>query len=586
MKKFLSIIAIACALSSCDDLFTPAIENQLDAEYMYNNPTYAENLLGNAYTRLPNGSYPFTEVATDDAVSNQATNSYRQMASGTWTSQSNPVERWSSCRMAIQYINLFLSEADNVHWADDEIAANLYNARLKGEAYGLRALYMYYLLQAHGGYDESGNLLGVPIVTEPEDASTNFNYPRATFAECMEALHSDAKLALDLLPTEYGDAASMSTLAAKYPEATSAQITRVFGEKFKGRISGRIVEAVLAQANLLAASPAFSDHSGVTYADAAQSAATVLNRINGVQGMDPTGWTWYCNIDDIEAMEGTSAPAEILWYSGRSQSNSLESDNYPPTLYGNGRVNPTQNLVDAFPMLNGYPITDSRSGYNSQAPYENRDPRLAAYILYNGTQAGVANTTITTAADGTDNNALNKLDGSSTRTGYYLRKLLRQDVNLDPNSTTTKYHYSPRIRYTEIFLDYAEAANEAYGPLATGSNSSYSAYDVIKAIRQRAGIVNDDYLESIKASKEQMRDLIRNERRIELSFEGFRFWDIRRWKLDLATLNETAKGVSISNGIYSIIDVDTRNYKDYMYYCPIPKTELLKFSELLQNKGW
>ena len=84
-----------------------------------------------------------------------------------------------------------------------------------------------------------------------------------------------------------------------------------------------------------------------------------------------------------------------------------------------------------------------------------------------------------------------------------------------------------------------------------------------------------------------MRELIRNERRIELSFEGFRFWDIRRWK---ANMTESAKGVSIKtvNGkkIYSPIEVDSRNYKDYMIYGPVPYSEKLKFSSLLQNQGW
>src|SRR5574344_438067 len=169
---------------------------------------------------------------------------------------------------------------------------------------------------------------------------------------------------------------------------------------------------------------------------------------------------------------------------------------------------------------------------------------------------------------------------------FCMMELLCQSVNANPNSKTEQYHIKPFIRYTEIFLGYAEAANEAWGPTGTGSHG-YSAYDVIKAIRKRAGIGlgNDDaYLESIKSDKNKMRELIRNERRLELCFEGFRFWDLRRWK---APLNEAAKGIKIKGtDAPSYIEVEKRDYKDHMYYGPIPYGEVIKFSNLLQNQGW
>jgi hypothetical protein len=577
------------ALTSCDDLFEPAIENNLGIDYMYNNASYAEGVLGNAYTRIPCGSFPFSEVATDDAVSNNPDNNYRKLASGTWTSDNNPLERWRDSRAAIMYINLFLSKADKVHWADDEIASQMYNDREKGEAYGLRAMFMYYLLQAHGGYDDQGNLLGVPIVTDAEDASSNFNVPRNTFAECMQAIYDDCDKALALLPTKYVDITAEADIPAAYRQlgSTVSQYNRVFGAKFNGRMDGAIVEAFRSKAALLAASPAYNAASGVTYQQAADYAATVLDRIGGVAGMDPKGWTWFSNTTEIEGLANGANPKEILWRGEKSQNNTWETDNYPPSLYGNGRINPTQNFVDAFPDANGYPITDSGSSYDASQPYANRDPRLAAYVVYEGSKVGVNNTVIHTSADATDKDGLNKVSGSSTRTGYYLRKLLRQDINLDPKVNSTQYHYTPRIRFTEIFLNYAEAANEAYGPTGKGTHA-YSAYDVVKAIRSRAGITNDNYLESIKDDKDKMRELIRNERRIELSFEGFRFWDLRRWN---HSLTETAKGMSITTATsgtvtYEPIDVEERHYEDYMLYGPIPYSEVLKFSELKQNKGW
>lgn len=194
--------------------------------------------------------------------------------------------------------------------------------------------------------------------------------------------------------------------------------------------------------------------------------------------------------------------------------------------------------------------------------------------------------TIDTSVEGSNDDAINRFDGRSTRTGYYLRKLLVEDVNCNPSNSTGQPHIKPWMRYTEFFLGYAEAANEAWGPTGTGSNG-FSAYDVIKAIRQRAGIdAADPYLESIKNDKDKMRELIRNERRIELCFEGFRFWDLRRWKVDLTKLNEPVKGMRISNNHYEVINVEERKYQDYMYYGPIPYTEVRNFSALTQNAGW
>jgi len=175
-----------------------------------------------------------------------------------------------------------------------------------------------------------------------------------------------------------------------------------------------------------------------------------------------------------------------------------------------------------------------------------------------------------------------------------LRKQLRSDINLTPNSTSTQKHYTAFIRYTEIFLAYAEAANEAWGPLGKGVHN-YSAYDVIKAIRSRAGVGvmnGDPYLEEAKNNKDKMRELIRNERRLELCFENFRFWDLRRWKVGLEQLNETAEGVEIQKveGVGSLVylpfDAEERRYKDYMYYGPIPYSEIQKYNNLEQNAGW
>ena len=587
-------MTLSLGLTSCDDLFEPAIENHLGFDYAYEHPDYADNVLGNAYTRLPNGSYSFNDVATDDAVSNDVSNSYRKMTGiDSWTSSSNPIETWRNCRAAIQYINLFLANVDKVNWNSNETVREMYHQRYVGEARGLRALFMYYLLRAHGGYDDQGNLLGVPIILEPTTVSSDFNAleVRASYADCMKQLIEDAEEAIRVLPVDYKDTDNETETVncfGKTYTVTKATYNRVLGTNFAGRFSGRIARAVLAQAALMAASPAFANGSGVTYEQAAKYAKNVLDLNGGVSGIDTDGLEWYAD-PNMSNLSGGECPKEVMWRTEKSNNNDLEADNYPPSIYGKGRINPTQNLVDAFPAANGYPIANAKSGFDAENPYANRDPRLAKYIIFNGQTAGSGSSVINTQADNSANlDGLNKDVSKSTRTGYYMKKLLRQDINLDPNVNSKQNHYTARIRYTELYLDYAEAANEAYGP--TGG-SGFSAYDVIKAIRQRAGIKDengqDPYLESIKNDKDKMRELIRNERRIELCFEGFRFWDLRRWKLDIT---EEAKGVSITNvgagKKYETISVEKRNFKENGYYGPVPYDQILNFPSLTQNKGW
>lgn len=603
IKNIIKLLAFLPLLTSCDDIFTPAIENIRGLDAMYKEPSYAQGILANAYVLLPYSSTPNSDVATDDAVTNDKTSDYLKMATGSWAANSDPMSQWQARRNAIQYINLFLERADSVKWANDPTIAAMFKERLKAEAYGLRALQMFYLLQVHGGWDDSGKLLGVPILTHSETPASDFNVARNSFQDCIDSIIVDATRAESHLPLTYDDLANDADVPAKYQAmgiTKASDYNRVFGAIVRGRMCGNIANAIIAQATLLAASPAYNKGTTVTWANAADRAAVVLDHIGGVSGLAPTGLTWYskdnaAEITTAQTNKGSN-PKEIIWRGDIGSSNDLETSNFPPSLEGKGRINPTQNLVDAFPMANGYPISDkTNSGYNASDPYSNRDPRLAKYIVVNGSTQGPANAVITTATYGTNYDAKDKESGYSTRTGYYLRKLLRSDCNVTSASSTKQLHYDSRIRYTEIFLDYAEAANEAWGPTGKGTHA-YSAYDVIKAIRTRAGVgVNngDPYLENIKNTSNQdaMRELIRNERRLELCFENHRFYDLRRWKVDLSKLNETANGMQIDkqndNTItYTTVPVETRNYEDYMYYGPIPYSETLKWTNLQQNHGW
>ena len=593
-------------LCSCDDMFKPADENYRQAEDMTEESKYAHGLLIYAYDRLPYQTTSQTDVATDDAVTNVTNSAYLNMATGTWASDNNPVSEWDRCKDGIQYVNLFLSIVEKVKWAPSAASKQqMFVDRLKGEAFGLRALFNYYLLMAHGGYADDGVLYGIPLLLKPEDGSSDFNQPRATFEECVKQCYADCDSAMALLPLDYTEIAGNDEIPAKYQAlgANASNYNLVFGNKARNLLSGKVAEAIKAQVALLAASPAFREQSGVTSAEAATLAANVLKRIGGLQGFDPVGNKDWFKSSYKTMIEGSEIP-EILWRADRSKNASQERENFPPTLYGQGRVNPSQNLVDAFPMRSGLPITDPNSGYNPQDPYANRDLRLADMVIYNGQTFRKLEIITGTypAIHGdqaeTDDN-INSIS-TSTRTGYYLKKLLREDVSPLSSSLIEQQHIYPRIRYTEIFLAYAEAANDAWGPKADPTNVGFTAYDVIKAIRERAGLgtnemglplaEGDAYLEACAADQAKMTNLIRNERRIELCFENKRFWDLRRWMLPL---NEAVKGMKVDRNeatgelTYTVIEVEDRKYdSSYQCYGPIPKSEILKWSKLKQNKGW
>ncbi|MCW3804578.1 RagB/SusD family nutrient uptake outer membrane protein [Plebeiobacterium marinum] len=584
-RNILFLLISLLVLSSCEDLFEPAIENMKDIDLMYSNPQYAQGVLVSGYRFLPD-AYGNTEYATDDAVTNEINNSYLKMATGSWTASNNPVSAWNNSYGAIQYVNTFLENCDKVEWDEDEEAAELFNMRLKGEAYGLRGLYMYNLLKNHAGFSSNGELLGIPIVTSPQNVNSDFNQERATFQACVDQIITDLNYAIDYLPEEYVSVYSLDEVPEKYKSMVTSYGTynRTMGDYFRQLIDGQIAKAFRSRVALLAASPAFQDGSNTTtWEDAAKYSADVLNYIGGISGLDPQGVTFFNNQTELNNVNEGINPDEILWRTSKSETSDEEEDNYPPSLFGKGKMNPSQNLVDAFPDKDGYPITHGSSAYVDTDPYANRDPRLSYYIIYNSNIEGVSDAAIFTGSDSGTDDGINVLE-TSTRTGYYMKKRMRMDVNYNNSngSWQKKTSYTPRIRYTEMFLNYAEAANEAYGPMGIAPNASYSSVDVIRAIRKRAlDISSDPYLDECAGDKDKMRELIQNERRLELCFEGFRFWDLRRWKEDLAT---TVKGFDVSTG--EEFDVESRSYSDYMNYGPIPFSECLKYDKLVQNKGW
>ncbi len=583
LKYTVLSLGLTFVLTSCDDLLEPAKENLKDLDALQKEALSVERLILNAYATLP-AYYDNSDYATDDAVTNQKTDAFIKIATGGWTADNGTLSVWPGSYAAIQYINLFMQTREGQRYVKNETTNALLTRRLLGEAYGLRGIHLYFLLRNHAGF-VGNDLLGVQLFDGVLDINSNFNISRATFAECVNKALADFDEAVKYLPFDYNDVKNDADVPAKFRDITTdASIYNlVMGNKARQLVNTQIIESFRSRLLLLAASPAFLN---TGWDKAADAAATVIDELGGVSALPADGITYYDGNNVAVSVEGAN-PKEILWR-GNKETNSTtqESNNYPPSLFGNGMMNPTQNLVDAFPAANGFPISDIRSGYDPEHPYVNRDPRLDTYIIHDGSTAGVSGSVIRTGSKSGSNDGIDKVESKSTRTGYYMKKRLRMSVNCDPSSKSGQDHITPRIRLTEIFLNYAEAANEAWGPTGKGSHN-YSAYDVIKAIRQRAGITDTQYLDECAANKDLMRQLIRNERRLELCFESFRFWDLRRWK---ANLTETARGLDVNETLgvftYTPLNVEVRSYQPYQNYGPIPRSEVLKYNNLQQNNEW
>jgi starch-binding outer membrane protein, SusD/RagB family len=612
IKILLLILLVGFGLGSCHYMLSPEPDNQFNKDRFLKDPVWSLGMLINAYI---SGSYmtafPYNEVATDDAVTNDQSGSYYnylRMTTGEWGPLYYNGNIWSSGYTTVRNMNYFLTIVNQVQWSwADTIRNRMFRVRYTGEAYGFRGYNYYRLLQQFGGKGPDGSILGVPLVNSLILTSDKWQIKRSSFDSTMIQIYSDLATCAKLMPYRFFDIPN-ATLPA------DLAWNRVNGAGInKNLLNGERATAIKARAAILAASPAFTKDGNynLVHADSAVQIVGRMVRYNGglaaTIAADPLFW------DD----DGDIDNKDVLWRNDYGTSNSLEGANYPPSLYGSGRVNPTQNFVDAFPMVNGYPITDPLSLYDPANPYANRDPRLNLIVLYNGGtervygsvgSSSVINTQADNAANIGSNDGLNKQPLYTTRTGYYMKKGLRVSVNMTTGSTTTARHFYPIVRWTEMLLIYAEAANEKYGP-NVDPGFGFTAKDVIAGIRKRGaktfatsnsttytipGITQpDNYLASI-TTQAQMRDLIRNERRIELSFEGFRFWDVRRWNVPLSKLAEPAKGVNITGTAVktynyadpSINPVEIRAYGPQAYYGPIPDLETKKYPGFIQNAGW
>ncbi|NEW83577.1 MAG: RagB/SusD family nutrient uptake outer membrane protein [Mariniphaga sp.] len=572
-RKYLifTLITLLGFFNACNVL-EPEKENTYDLNDVESVVTYTEGFLMNAYRNISvDHKYFDLSYASDDAVNNVPTSSVKAAVAGGWTSSSNPFDEWNTAYESILYLNTFLAEVDHVKWYwRNETTSALFAQKLKGEAYGLRAWNYFNLLQAHAGKGTNGELLGVPIVDHVLATANPSDYqiPRSSFKDLVKFIIDDCDKAIAILPDRWKDSGN-----ANADIATGARNTN--------RINGLTVRLIKAKALLYAASPAYSDGT-YTYQMAAQAAADLMDKNSGLTLVN------LANTKNVEFYNNAEVPnagdlhPEVLWYSTRiNSSTTWEISNFTPSLFGQGLTNPTQDLVNAFPMADGTPTLATK--INSGSPYSGRDPRLAKFILFNGSQFTRGGKTVAINTTAGNQDALGSSNVYATKTGYYLKKFMNvTNVDLDPKVNSGGLHYYTYARYTDVLLLFAEAANEAAGPDA--NVGSYNARQVINAIRTRAGITSTVYANGL--NKTQMTDLIRNERRIEMCFEEQRFWDLRRWKMT-TEMKKAVSGVEVSadGSTYNYREVENRNYSDYQIYGPIPYGETLKYS-LIQNQGW
>jgi hypothetical protein len=596
MKRIIYFIVplISMLFLSCDDLLDTKIDNSYGEEISWKLPDYALGVLMNTYANIPtqpnNFNNDFLDAATDNAYSNEKASNLSKFVMGGVSANSNVLDNWSTAYNQFRNIHLFMEKALNgsiIFSLSDSIRNKKIKDRSRGEAYFLRAWWGIELLQRFGGITADGRALGYPIITKSltskDDEALNI-MKRNTYEECVLQIIADCDSAFKYLPLTY--------------TGTDVEL----GTNQDGRASGKAALALQSRVALLGASPAYQTQ-GV-YLLSADSIENKWKRVVRLSERAITNGTLGAYTALTEAMyvgsgvQGTTN-AEFLfrkWFNN----NSMEKANFPPLFFGTGRTNPSQNLVDAFPAKNGFPIKDSRSNYNPQIPYQNRDNRFDLTIYYNGRVFNSARALeIYTDSSGAKGRDVGGYDYYNTATGYYLKKFIspKKDMIYNPSTlgAVNDFHQYPLLRRAEVYFNLVEALNELAGPKGLVSGGTRTAYDILKDIRTKNGITSTIYLDECALNKDVFRSLILNERRIEFAFENQRFFDLRRW---LLPLNEPIKGVRITkfksglvyegtNPNSSPVIVEQRKLDDpKYYYLPLPYNETIKNTNLIQNKGW
>ena len=503
------------------------------------------------------------EAACDEAEGPNASNSngFIQFATGSVNSTIVPTDAWSIPYTNIRAVNQFLKNLPIIPFN------SALKLQVRSEARFLRAWYYAMMLEHYGGVP----LIGDTIYASPD----NITIKRSSFAACVNYILSECDSAAVNLPVTWS--------GANYGRATSAACLAL-----KSRVL------------LFAASPLFNN--GGT----AKGMAGGLDSIVAYPDSDPNRWQLAANAAEavialgdyslyIDSTSQPGAPGygfqelftlrynqEYILTHMMDQNKYLESLWDVPSRGGSGGPFAYQEMVDAFPMSNGLPITDPNSGYDPNNPYQNRDPRLNYTIIHDSTLRMTFGTNQPSPVQLYINTSVTPSVASSgdavykgTPTGLYIFKMM--DPNVINDGLGTSARCLPLIRYAEILLNFAEATNEATGPTS-------QVYLAVEAIRQRAGL--RPFQLPTGLTQDSMRTVIRNERQIELAYEGFRFFDVRRWMIAPQTESLEMHGMEVDRGpgvTYKSFNVRQHNFTQAMYLWPLPLSEIAKSATLLQN---
>lgn len=444
---------------------------------------------------------------------------------------------------------------------------------------------------------------GLPYMTEPLDPSAQFKLPRMSYQECADLMIADFKRAAELLPVNWDNTATGRPTQGK----NEFRANKIWALSYLGK-------AALYAGSPLMAQGVDSDSKAYD----AERCKTAADALGQVLSMVENGQTQYKLVDfadystlfysrkDFLVPGGTEAIMRHTTYGADSYWRQMNSYQLSAICEGDGIIlHPAANYVNYYGMANGLPLDDSNSGFDKEYPWKDRDPRFYHDIVYDGVQMIKS----VTNADHKPYQYANFYEGgngvndpkSTSRTGYLNYKFIPIGANKDDLDYGWGFHMSlSYLRLADVYLMYAEAAAEGYGSAqGKSSNCSLTAEDAVNVIRDRAGVAHVDA--SYTGSLEKFMGEVRRERAVELSFEGHRFHDLRRWKLlteypyniktcqkfDRAEELDTSKDPK-ENKVLNFREetIIKRALSKRHYWLPFKTDDVTLYPEFGQNPGW